>query len=551
MPQTTIPLAGNPTLRAYGAITADKDQRFSACFFEEAPSPLTQEKPIYVSKRAGYAAAATPATGQAGDNIYYATSLNRVFASFIGSGSTSDIYRYNPDDGNTTSLGAATGNITHITEAIVNNATRIMFTSSDGTGWYFSSDAAGNTAYTADGNNSTTITDIKISGVNSVSGLHVGQLLTAATNIAAGSRIVSIDAGAFSAVLSLATTGGAFNDLAITKTPLAKIIDSDFPTNIVGEFSQLNGYTYIMTDDGDIYNSDLNSVVSWNPSGLALANSYPDVGRGVIRYKNMIAAFGSGSVEFFYHSSNATFGSPLMRAQESISNIGAKLQTDNQVLYGSGHGTIFFMAEDFNIYALDGFSPRKLTESPFGSELIPAGVWPFTTTRKRFVDFPNSLGLSRRFDFDTGMFTFVGGDDRYFTVGPDTNGASYGVVDDDTGKIYRLTANASQATFQDNGVAYSMEIQTIPYSLNGGKGFKINNVTLLADTESSGTASFSTSANDYSSWVDMPEFDMTLEKKISWCGGFYDSSCAFRVTHSANTKFRAQALVIDWEPAAT
>lgn len=545
MPTTTIPLAGNPTLRAYGDITADKDQRFSACFFEESPSPLTQEKPIYVSKRAGYASLATPATGQAGNNVFYSTSLDRVFGSFDGSGSTSDIYR-STQGGTTTSLGAATGTITHISEAIVNNATRIMFTSSDGTGWYFSSDAAGNTAYTADGNNSTTITDIKISGVNDVSGLHVGQLLTAATNIVAGSRIVSINAGAFSAVLDTATTGGAFNDLPITKTPLAKIIDTDFPTTIIGEFAQLNGYTYIMTTDGNIYNSDLNSIVSWNPASLALANSYPDVGRGVIRYKNMIAAFGSSSVEFFYHSSNATFGSPLMRSQESISNVGAKLNV-SRVLYGSGHGTIFFVAEDYNFYALDGFSARKLTESPFGSQLIPAGVWPFSTERKRFVDLPNSLGLSRRFDFDTGMFTFVGGDDRYFTTG---NGTCYAVVDDDTGKFYILNTS-STAVFQDNGVAYSMEIQTIPYSLNGGKGFTINEAVLLADIEASGTATLATSADDFGAFVTKGTFDMTAQKKEIHRVGYYKSNCAFRITHSANTKFRAQALVIDWEPAAT
>ena len=118
-----------------------------------------------------------------------------------------------------------------------------------------------------------------------------------------------------------------------------------------------------------------------------------------------------------------------------------------------------------------------------------------------------------------------------------------------------LTTIANQGnialTYLDNASAYTGTIQTEAKALNKGKGFKINGVHLLADNQSTGTTTLETSGDDYATWVTRGTFDMTATKKQIRRCGFYKNSCAFRVTHSAETAWRGAGLVVDWEPAVT
>ena len=100
----------------------------------------------------------------------------------------------------------------------------------------------------------------------------------------------------------------------------------------------------------------------------------------------------------------------------------------------------------------------------------------------------------------------------------------------------------------DNGapITYSMEIRTSKIDHDyGGRKF-INSIRLIADDQASGTATLEASDDDYGSWVTLGTFDMTShDKKISACGSHVGGR-AYRLTHSANTPFRAEALEIDY-----
>ena len=217
MTTVRIPLVGSFNQRGLAGNTTlanSEDQRFLNCTFDLVHNSITGKNTIYVEKRPGWGTDSLVAAGSASTGLLRPQAYNATITAFGDSNST--IYY------GSASVGTITGRALHFTETIVAGVNYVMMKSSDGTAWYYANGAKDVLAYTADGNNSTTITDIKIAGVNSTAGLYVGQKLTAASNITAGTRIVSINAGAFTAVLDTITTGGAFNDLAITKEPIAK-----------------------------------------------------------------------------------------------------------------------------------------------------------------------------------------------------------------------------------------------------------------------------------------------------------------------------------------
>lgn len=164
-----------------------------------------------------------------------------------------------------------------------------------------------------------THTNTTIDGIADTSSFYVGQLLSGHADIAAGTRIASIDS-ANSITTTIATTGTTVG-AGIVRSILAKIIDADFPTTQTGGVAFLDGRAYVMTRAGVIHGSDLNSLWSWDASNTITANAVPDPGIGVIRIGDEIAAFSRTSIEFFFNNGNAS-GSVLSVVRGATKNIG-------------------------------------------------------------------------------------------------------------------------------------------------------------------------------------------------------------------------------------
>ena len=317
MPTVRFPLVGTfnqRTIDGERVLDAAQDQRFLNCCFNVVQNHVTGKATVYVEKRPGWKVDAIVADSNVSTGLIKTDALSQVVSAFGATNST--IY-----DGQV-SVGTITGRALYLSETVVSGISHILIKSSDGTGWYYPEDSRNVTAYTADGNNSTTISDIKIAGANSTAGLYPGQKLTAATNIVAGTRIVSVNSGAFTAVLDTATIGGAFGDLAITKEPIAKIADADFvATGVVTAFVELDGYLFYGSG-ANIWNSDLNSITAYTSTAFLAAQMSPDPINALARHKNMVVCFGNSSMETFYNAGNAT-GSPLARAPQFFTRLGS------------------------------------------------------------------------------------------------------------------------------------------------------------------------------------------------------------------------------------
>lgn len=583
-----IPLVGTYNTRGIdgdATLTINEDQRFLNCTFNLVDNPVTGKATIFVEKRPGWGVDSVVAAGSASTGLIKPVSFNASITAF---GETNSIIYFG-----TTSVGVITGRALHFRETLVSNIAHVMIKSSDGTGWYYVAGAKDVTAYTADGNNSTTITDVKIAGVTNTAGLYPGQKLTAGANIVAGTRVVSVDAAAFTAVLDTATTGGAFNDLAITKEPIAKITSANFRTTgtYISAFAPVGGYLFYSTDDGYVNNSDLNSVTAYSPNSRLAVQQSPDPAVAVAVQKNILIVFGQASNEKFRNSGVSSSGSPLQVAQEAVEHIGALDQRsvteiEDDIYYvstpyegdigvyrmrgvastrisppnvdrimgtvTSGNGAIYASsfrlggypyATFFMSLASDGPASELLLESGdiLLLEATPGGSMLLEDLSAQVAAFARLMvynaGLNIWSEWDATEATFIEG------VGSGSSNQIVATSRVETGgKIYKIDPVSDGALYRDDGTSYSMQIRTSRLDMGTGKRKFVEEIRLICDRQASGTVTIEASDDDYASWFTLGDFDLTqMEPKVTFCGSHVGGR-AYRLTHSANTAFRGEAL---------
>lgn len=184
---------------------------------------------------------------------------------------------------------------------------------------------------------------------------------------------------------------------------LTQITSSNYPSaTAVGQFVSLDGYLFVITSDGKIYNSDLGSPTSWNSTSFIQCNISTDGGIGLAKYKNQIVAFNSSSIEFFYNAANAT-GSPLSRNEQAailgIGCINAKTIVEIQ-------DSLFWIAPagaGKGIYTLDGFKAKKVS-TPFLDRDIQAA----SAYNDEFYAGFISLGESNFYYYSIVTYTILG-----------------------------------------------------------------------------------------------------------------------------------------------
>jgi hypothetical protein len=228
-----------------------------------------------------------------------------------------------------------------------------------------------------------------------------------------------------------ASSGGVFGAASLTQ-----IVDVDFPDQLgtpdylTGPMVQLNRITYVMGKSGKIYNSDYNSITSWNGAGVADAAMYPDQGIGLCRYKHHIVAFKENSIEFWNDVGNAAPATPLSRTDQAFIKFGcisprAFINIDD---------TLYWVARSSSgvsgIYNLQGYTPQKITTQD-GDAIIARSA-------ENFTQGPHILRL--------WPITFNA--KKHLMVGSLISGAGLGIV---TGMTFSGDVNSLAATECNTG----------------------------------------------------------------------------------------------------
>ena len=541
MESTTIPLVGSYNSRGVFVSSVSKDYRARGCIFTMAPDETQQTNAVYLNKRNGWSTASTPAAGSLCSAAISSPSTLEIIAAFGDPNST--IYA------NTTSVGTISGRVEHITEVKFGTVTYWMMCvpQSPNAGWYLASDSYAQTAYVGDTHSNTTVDNIA-----STAGMYPGQAITG-SGIPANTRIASITSATAIVITAAATATAA--GVALTKTPVAKIIDTDFPSAIRGAFVELDGRAYIMTFDRRIYGSESNDPTSWDAENYITCDKFSGFGIGCAKQGDYIIGFCSSWFEGFYNAGSQT-GSVLARRDDLTKEIGAAANLG--ALIAQGQNAVFFVSNTglgTAVYKLENLQPTKITgqyEENILNNAIPAHISAFYAYGGMCVHLDSASGTD---------LMYIGAANKWIEPvwtwrliifeGPEGSGGVflYAASPSDTGgRIFNMNNSIGQV-WTDSGTAYTMTYQSDSKTINKGDPFIVKRTRLIADNESSGTTNLDMSSDDATNFVDIGDFDMTSTQKEVWGGLYCESSVSFKLEHSANTAFRGQAIVVDWERA--
>lgn len=141
---------------------------------------------------------------------------------------------------------------------------------------------------------------------------------------------------------------------------LTEVTDGDFPAStFIGNPVHMDGYCFIATTAGTIWNSDLNSLANWTATSFTSAQSVPDSLVGLARVKNLIVALGTRSIEFFQNAGNGS-GSPLQRIDSAALTIGV-LNQNAAMKFGDDMIFVSVSTEGVGVHLMKGTTPQKVS----------------------------------------------------------------------------------------------------------------------------------------------------------------------------------------------
>jgi hypothetical protein len=347
-------------------------------------------------------------------------------------------------------------------------------------------------------------------------------------------------------VISSSDSTGWYHDTTLP----TKISDAQFPGNaslaLAGTFAHMDGFSFIMSTDGRLWNSDLNSVTSWTALGVVSANSYPDAGVGCIRYKNTILAFGSQSMQPFYNAGNAT-GSPLQRIDNATVKVGA-INADS---IGEISDTIFFVGSSpqggTTVYQYDG-SVQRISYPEQDYQLIVAGPSNISLTTLKY--YGRSFVLVNA---GSNTFAYCVEDKKWHEwsssagrlwykcagLSAGSQILTYAISNTiASGKVYVL--NPSAAVFRDDSALYTASWQTANDDLNTPDMKFWGPLRIDADREATASIlSVSASDDDYNNMRFMGSVDLSLPNPLLTRQGS-SRRRAWAFSHSSNTPMRVR-----------
>ena len=531
MPVKTVPLVGSLTARGWAKAigTSQKDQQYINCLFDVSENKQAGTKNVYAIKRAGSSTSTTIASGvkiQRG----YASSLGAFGGSLYSAGTT--VYSSNATAIGTVASGF--GDDGGVADTNINNQTVLAFIDAAGSGYFVYDDAVTTNFPTFSGD---THTNTVIDGIASTTGIYPGQKLSG-TGIVAGTRVETITS-ATAITVDTATTGTA--TVTITKEAIAKITDADFPDGSCVSIEAVDGYLFAARRDGRIFNCQLNAPSIWQADWVIAADWRSDGLYRVFKVGMYLVALGTATLQYFQITGNSS-GSVLSRSN-GLMRQSADLGLIQKPVYDID-GNAYSIDNSGRIYKfspsgeLDIVNNNILSETLSSSGLSSIGTATIGT-KNLLCFFSGSATEIAVYDPETGMPSVV-------TMGAAITSSFKNAFTKSAAST--LFAWASGDSYTDSSSAYTMTIQTEPLLLNRGKPFIINSIELMADNQASGTTGISCSGDDYASFSTERTYDMTVTRKRLTQFGQFRSSVAIKLTHAANTAWRGQALVIDWEP---
>lgn len=157
----------------------------------------------------------------------------------------------------------------------------------------------------------------------------------------------------------------------ISTGDIVTTIAGSIPSTIVPGGAILNGYLFVMSETGDIWNSDLDAPGTFSAGNFINAEREEDGGVYLGKHHDHIVGFGERTIEFFYDNANPT-NSPLNRREDISHNMGC---ANGYSIWENGDKTVFIGNDQKNglgVYVLEQFGLKKISEEGFDSLITQA-----------------------------------------------------------------------------------------------------------------------------------------------------------------------------------
>jgi hypothetical protein len=331
-----------------------------------------------------------------------------------------------------------------------------------------------------------------------------------------------------------------------TVNGLVEITDVDFPsTDLVPGSVYLDGTTYVMDVRANVYGSDINNPLNWNPLNKLVAQIEPDGGVRLAKQLVYVIAFKQWSTEVFYDAGNPT-GSPLGTVQGAKVNVGCRSAASVQDV----EGTLLWIAQardgSASVWLMDSLKAVQVSTPAIDRLLQQADYstvysWAFRIVGHKFygVTLVGS-NLTIVYDLTSGVwYQWTDPNGNYLPLNSSTFSSAQQplVQSSTTGKIYKFALTNTN----DEGVVFPMDLYTPNVDFGTRLKKYLKNLDIIADQAAGSSLFIRVSDDDYQTWSNFRQVDLGQARpRLTDCGTFRRR--AHHLRHFANTPLRIQAL---------
>jgi hypothetical protein len=357
------------------------------------------------------------------------------------------------------------------------------------------------------------------------------------------------------------TSGNPFTDGTATLkwsgiAASAYALLNGFPTDtIVPGASYFDTYTFIMTEDGKIWNSEPNDPNNWDALNFITAEAEPDKGVALAKHFNYLVAFGQWSTEFFYDAGTAT-GSPLLpnqtfRMEFGCANGDSVVEMQQTVVWvgvGKNTGRMVLMLDGVKpVQMSDASVERILNQSTLENvraySLKIAGHYFYILN---LLDDDLTLVLDIKSKQWCIWTSYLNGQE---TILDGVFFASYNneayTLDNMDGKLY----NISEYIYTDDSGPIQYRIRTNLIDANSTKRKFIGRLEIVGD-KIGATLRIRHTDDDYNNWSQYRNVDLNANRSVTYQNGSFRRR-AYEFFCTDNQPLRLQACEVDVDPGIT
>lgn len=325
-------------------------------------------------------------------------------------------------------------------------------------------------------------------------------------------------------------------------------IDSDFPPVAVKGWAYLNGFSYVMTVNAVIQQSELNSVdtaTSWNPLNFVTAQIEPDSGVYLAKQLVYVVALKQWTVEYFFDAGNES-ASSLSPVQGMKVNYGCVSADSVQRI----NDTLLFMCNAqtaSNQVAMLYQGQITIVSTPAIDRLLATAdlttvySWQLAINGHSFyVVTIKGENLTLVYDINQDLWCqWTDSFGNYLPIVASTYDADglHILQHETNGKTYYTDSSF----YTDGGDAIVVDIITPLFDAGSNNKKTLNRLRFIADQQPGSTLQVRYSDNDYQNWSTYRSVDLSYENPMLINLGTFRKR-AFQLHHENNTPLRIRAV---------